>query len=183
MATDVGREDEAEEDAMLAMLVELHRRNQRPAPGAQRAGARDRVVDHFERRGQRLRGERLVTAELIERLFRGGEALPPPRAQQELALEGAAGASAAGRLRVTNRSAAHARFDLVVGSAVEGERAPDVRFEPQHGQLAPGASALVRVEASLLGWRAGERATLPVECRWREGADRAWLVVVARERP
>jgi hypothetical protein len=172
---------DADEDAMLALLVELHRRNQQPPRGPRDPGARARIVEHFERRGQRLRGERLVTAELIERLYQGGAALPPARPQQEIALEGPAGGRAAGRLRVTNRSAETARFDLVVGEPVEGGPLP-VHFQPAHGALAPGASVLVRVEADLAGWRGGDRATLPVECRWRAGADRAWLSVVARPR-
>jgi hypothetical protein len=184
MAIELGRDD-ADEDAMLALLVELNRRNQQPPRGARDPGARARIVEHFQRRGQRLRGERLVTAELIERLFSGGETLPPARPQQEIALEGPAGGRAAGRLRVTNRSAEAARFDLVVGEPVGGEHAArvEVRFEPAHGALAPGASVLVRVEADLAGWRADDRATLPIECRWRAGADRAWLNVVAVAQP
>lgn len=172
------------EDAMLALLVELHRRNQQPPRGARAPGARERIVEHFERRGQRLRGERLVTSELIERLFQGGAALPPSRPQQEIALEGPAGGRAAGRLRVTNRSGETARFDLVVGEPVQGGRTArlPVHFESAHGVLAPGASVLVRVEADLAGWREGDRATLPAECRWSAGADRAWLVVVAQPR-
>jgi hypothetical protein len=178
-----GSEGSDAEDALLAAFVEVHRRKQQRAVGAAGGDARARIVAHFERRGQRLRGERLVTAELIDRLFTAGETLPARRNQQEIRIEGRAGGPAAGRLRVTNRSAAPARFELVVGDLIEGERRPELRFAPASGALAPGASQLVRVEAVLAGWRAGDRATLPVECRWRDGSDRAWLIVSAEPGP
>jgi hypothetical protein len=181
MAIQSGREGSDVEDAMLATLVEIHRRTRQRERGddGDRGDPRARIVAHFERRGQRLRGERLVTAELIDRLFAAREAIPPSLPQQEVRIEGAAGREAAGRLRVSNRSTRRARFDLVTGDLVDGERRPEVRFEPSGGELDPGASALVRVVADLRRFAAGERGTVPVECRWREGRDRAWLVVVA----
>jgi hypothetical protein len=170
------KQENGEEEALLAALLAMHRRRQaraRPRKGSTYA----RLLDYFERRGQRLRGERLATSELLERLVPQGP--PLRRIQQELALVGAPGTQAAGRFRVTNRSAAPARFDLVVGEPLEGEARPDVRFEPRHGCLEPGESSLVRVEASLAGLSAGQRITLPLECRWRTGFDRLWLILGA----
>jgi hypothetical protein len=177
MRLEFGREGPDEENALVAALVEMHRaRRQR---SRDHGSTRERILSHFERRGERLRGEKLVTAELIERLFEGSVSLKPRRAQQELEIRGVAGTSAAGRIRVANRSQARASFDLVIGNAVEGERSPEVRFEPADGALGPGEACLVRVEAALAGWSSGERVTIPVECRWPTGADRLWLVVTA----
>ncbi|SRR6266545_3674903 len=185
MANDFGREGGDAEDKMLAALVELYRRKQgrRGAGGGDRVDPRARVVAHFERRGQRLRGERLVTAELIDRLFAASETLPAARSQQEVHIEGVAGAEAAGRLRVSNRSAVRARFELCAGDPIDGGRRLEVRFEPASDELEPGASALVRVAVGLRGWAAGEQVTAPVECRWREGRDRAWLVIATHADP
>src|SRR3954468_19641807 len=119
MATSFGSRDSDAEDALLATLVEVHRRKQRGDIAADGGDARARIVAHFARRGQRLRGERLVTAELIDRLFSASEALPPRRNQQEVRIAGRAGGTAAGRLRVSNRSSTPARFELVVGDPVE----------------------------------------------------------------
>src|SRR4051812_31053575 len=152
MAMNFGSEDGDAEDALLAALVEVHRRKQRGDRVVADGGdARARIVAHFARRGQRLRGERLVTAELIDRLFSASEAMPPRRNQQEVRIAGRAGGTAAGRLRVSNRSSTPARFELVVGDPVEGDRSPIVRLNPAHGDVEPGASEIVRVEAALDG--------------------------------
>src|SRR4029079_6376233 len=136
---------------------------------------------HFEQRGERLRGERLVTGELIERLFDGATALPAARVQQELAIVGPPGGVAAGRVRITNRSSEHARFDIVIGEPVEnGEpvedrNRPPTVFDAMSKVLAPGESLLVRVEANLAEWGSGMSTTIPIECRWKYGCDRLWL--------
>jgi hypothetical protein len=103
-----------------------------------------------------------VTSELFEHVFAAG---------------------AAGRLRIVNRSMAPAAFDVVVGDVLEGHRRPAVQLAPAAGTLDPGGSCVVRVEASLAGFAAGERVTLPLECRWPTGADRLWLVVTALPGP
>jgi hypothetical protein len=177
MRLELGREGPDAENAFVAALVEMHRARRQRARDT--GSTRERILGHFERRGERLRGEKLVTGELIERLFEGSVALGPRRAQQELEIRGVAGEVAAGRIRIANRSVAHASFDLAAGEAVEGERSPKLRFEPVGGALGPGESCLVRIEAGLAGWSAGERVTIPVECRWPMGADRLWLVVTA----
>jgi len=175
----MGPERTEAESALVAALVEVHRAKRRRAAERDPAGTRERILEHFERRGQRLRGERLVTSELIVRLFETNGALAPRRAQQELEIVGAAGYSAAGRLRVTNRSEARAAFELVVGDVIDGEHRPRVALSPPAGTLDPGETRLVRVEAGLWDFAAGERVTLPVECRWPTGADRLWLVILA----
>ena len=179
MGADYGWGARGAEDAMVATLLEFHRRK-RQATNQDPRGAHGRILDHFDRRGQRLRGERLITSELIERLFGARAALPSPRPQQELEIWGPAGATAAGRVRLTNRSHAKASFDLVVGEPDQGTRPSAIRFEPARGALEANETVLVRVEASLIGWEPGQRATLPVECRWREGTDRVWLVIAAQ---
>jgi hypothetical protein len=177
MSFDVGRDGLDDEDAMVGTLLAIHRRRQERARRADPGGAAARILGHFERRGQRLRGERLVTAELIERLFQGGKALPVRRVQQELEVVGVPGGTAAGRVRVANRGSERARFDLVVGEPLRGQARPRVTFDPGHAELAAGETVLVRVEAHLGGWRAGDSVTLPVECRWAGGSDRLWLVI------
>ncbi len=168
-----------EEDALLSALLQIHRSKQRELSKSDPRGAYGRILEHFTRRGERLRGEKLVTAEMIERLLEGRKALPPRAVQQELEIAALAGATAAGRFRITNRSKTSARFELVVGDALDGGRRPVIAFEPAAGTLAAGESALVRVEAPLTGWRAGESSTVPVECRWPSGRDRLWLVLTA----
>jgi hypothetical protein len=179
MRGDFGAGNTDAESAMVAALVEAHRSRQRRSSERDPAGTRERVLGHFERRGQRLRGENLVTNEIVARLFEGSRALAPARVQQELEIRGEAGRSAAGRFRVTNRARTRASFELVIGEPLEGERRPSVRLEPRAGALAPGESCLVRIEASLSELSAGDRTTLPLECRWPNGADRLWLVVDA----
>jgi hypothetical protein len=183
MGVDFGRGADGEENAMVAALLEVHRRKQRLARSAVPHEAHSRILDHFERRGQRLRGEKLVTAELIERLFAAGAAIPARRPQQEIEIWGQAGGTAAGRARVINRTSASASFELVVGEPTEGKSSVDIRFEPASGTLAPNEALFVRVEASLMDWQAGARITVPVECRWRDGTDRLWLVIAAHTEP
>src|SRR5262245_57536844 len=172
-----------EEDALLSALLQIHRSKQRELSKSDPRGAYGRILEHFTRRGERLRGEKLVTAELIERLLEGRKALPPRAVQQELEIAAPAESTAAGRFRITNRSAARARFELVVGDALDGGRRPAIAFRPAAGEIAAGESALVRVEARLTGWRAGETSTVPVECRWPSGRDRLWLVLTASPDP
>ncbi len=176
-----GGESAGEEDALLAALLRIHRtkrQRQREREGAPNASY-ERILGHFAQRGDRLRGEKLVTAELIERLFEAGRVIPARRVQQELNIVGGAGSRAAGRLRLANRSATRARFEFVVGDPLEGGSPPRVVFEPHGGELDPGETRLVRVEADLGGWREGDAMTIPVECRWDKGRDRLWLDVSA----
>lgn len=183
MGVDFDRESPDQEDALLATLLQIHRSKQERANRAGASGSYARILKHFAERGQRLRGERLVTAELIERLFESGKGIPARHAQQELEIIGAPGATAAGRLRVTNRSAARARFDFVVGEPLDGGRAAPIAFDPQQDELDPGQTQLVRVEASLTAWRDRDRVTIPIECRWASGRDRLWLIVSASPAP
>ena len=183
MPSAFGSDSSEAEDALLSALLQIHRSKQRELSKSDPGGAYGRILEHFTKRGERLRGERLVTAELIERLVEGGKALPRRAVQQELELAAAAGSTAAGRFRVTNRSATGERFELVAGGALDGVRRPALAFEPAGGLLAAGESALVRVEARLTGWRAGESSTVPVECRWPSGRDRLWLVLTASPDP
>ena len=183
MSSAFGSDSSEEEDALLSALLRIHRSKQRQLSKSDPAGAYGRILEHFTKRGERLRGEKLMTGELIERLLEGRKALPPRAVHQELELAATAGSTAAGRFRVTNRSATGARFELVVGDALDGGRRPTIAFEPAAGVLAAGESALVRVEARLTGWRAGESSTIPVECRWPSGRDRLWLVFAASPDP
>lgn len=171
------------EGALVAALLAIHRKKRERA--GQRTGATYAgVLEHFERRGQRLRGERLVTAELLERLVAASGEVPPSPVQQELTLVGPSGGTAAGRCRVTNRSPAPCRFELVTGRPLEDIRVGATAvFHPRTGELAPGASSVIRVEVRLVGWAPGTRRTIPVECRWGAGADRLWLVVEALAPP
>jgi hypothetical protein len=183
MGFETDRRSSDQEDALLAALLQLHRRRTSERARSAPASSYGRILEHFERRGQRLAGERLITSQIVERLFESTRALPSKGVQQELEIVGRAGGSAAGRFRVTNRSAATATFAFVVGEPAGGsERAP-LTFDPPAGELAPGATALVRVEADLRGWRPAETVTLPVECRWPGGRDRLWLVVSSSPPP
>ena len=177
MAFDDQRGVRQDEDGLLAALVALHRQKQAPQrrPGTNSG----RIIEHFERRGQRLHGERLVTSELVDSLVNGARALPTAPVQQELRIVGPAGGVAAGRFRVTNRSSERAGFELVVGPPLDGGAALPTTFEPQRGVLDAGGTLLVRVETRVGGAGGGAPRTLPVECRWRGGADRLWLVVSA----
>jgi hypothetical protein len=179
MDFDLDRAGQDEEDMMLAALLALHRRKQKKARRDPRSDY-ERVLQGFEARGQRLRGERLMISELVERLFEGSRSLPVRKLQQELEITGPAGAAAAGRFGVTNRSAGRERFELVAGEPMEDGPRPQLVFEPAAGELEPGERLRVRVEAGLQGFEAGASVTVPVECRWRYGRDRLWLVVSAR---
>jgi len=178
MSLDPEGAGQKEEDAVLAALLAFHRRRQQRAHAAEPRAAYSRILRHFDARGQRLRGERLVTSELIERLFAGAKALPAP-VHRELTIAGPPGGVAAGRVRVKNRSAGRALFELVVGETVEGRAPVEVTVEPRHAELEAGETCLIRVAASLAGWQGGDSATLSVECRWPGGRDRLWLVVTA----
>lgn len=183
MSLDSDGDARADEDAMLAALVEIHRRKQLRARTRNLDATQARILAHFERRGERLRGERLITSELLDRLFDASAAVPCRRAQQELLIEGPPGGAAIGRFSVTNRSGRSAQFELVLGDPVEGNRPVKVQFEPTTDSREPGQSGLVRVVADLRGWSSGERLTVPVQCRWREGSDRIWLVICSRATP
>lgn len=179
MTSRVNGEGSEAEAALLSAFVFLHRQKQKKsatgAPNARHA----RVLDHFQNRARRLVEERAVTEEAIARVFEAGQQLPARPPQQELQLFGAPGATAAGRIRIRNRSAQPAHFELCVGEAVEGNAQPNIECEPARGTLGPGATQLVRIAADLRDFSAGERVTLPVECRWRLGRDCLWLVVTA----
>src|SRR5688572_9104568 len=167
------------EDAAVAALVLLHRRRQERARKHSGGSEYQRVVAHFERRAQRLRGERLATAELVERLLGARDALPPPSLQRELELRGPARGTAAGRLRLRNASALSRGFELSVGEPLAGARMPEVRLDPQRGTLAPNGECWCRVEVSLPELAAGSAVTLPIHCHWEGGRERIWLVVRA----
>ena len=177
MAFDFGGRRLDDEDAMLAALLELHRRKQERARPRDLGSNYERILKHFERRGERLRGERLITAELTERLLRGTATLPPPRLQQEMEITGTPGQTAAGRVRITNRSSVQAQFEIVIGRPLDGSECPSIDFEPRRSELGPGESCLLRVAVNLAGWKSGRSVTIPVECRWGAGFDRLWLVV------
>jgi len=171
--------DADDEDAIVAAMVAMHRQKQGKRDRS--VGGYARVVGHFERRGERLRAERLVTEELMSRLLAGARELPPPSEHREMVLVGCAGRAAAGRLRVANRTGEGAPFELVSGEPVDGALRPALTFEPAKGLLDPGETRLVRVEASLAGFAPGDSVTVPVELRFRTGFDRIWLVVRAED--
>lgn len=175
------REGSDDESALLAALVELHRKKERAARKADGESPYARVLDHFERRGKRLAGERLVTEEMIGRTFESVRSLPPPPVQQELEITGPLGASASGRFRVQNRTERAARVEWVVGEPLEGPSAA-LSFEPPWLELGAGEAAMVRVTADLRGWAEPGSCTLAVECRAGGRRDRLWLTVSAFER-
>lgn len=170
--------DSEQEDTAVAALLLLHRRRQK-ATNKTKGSEYQRVVSHFERRGERMRGERLVTEELVQRLLGASALLGPRPVQRELEVLGPAGGIAAGRLRVRNPSPLCRVFELSIGDSVSGTFVPEVRVDPQQGTLAEGESAWLRIEVSLDGIAPGASATLPIECRWETGIDRIWLVVTA----
>jgi hypothetical protein len=166
------------ENALLAALVELHRRKAKQARSGPADNPYARVLEHFERRGQRLHGERLVTEELIGHAFAAARTLPTAALQQELEIIGAVGATASGRFRVQNRSDAAARIEWVVGEPLEGA-VPVLRFDPPALELAAGGVAMVRVTADLSTCRAAQSCCIAVECRAGGRRDRLWLTVTA----
>lgn len=179
MTSRVNGGDSEEEAALLSAFLFLHRQKQRRTAPAPSNARHARVLDHFQNRARRLVEERAVTEEAIARVFEAGQQLPSRPAQQELQLFGAAGATAAGRIRIRNRSAHSAHFELCVGEAIDGDAQPSIECEPARGTLAAGATQLVRIAADLKGLTAGGRVTVPVECRWRSGRDYLWLVITA----
>jgi hypothetical protein len=179
MTSRINRQSAEEEDALLSALLFLHRKKQERAREAEPNPRYARILDHFQGRARRLQEERVVTEELLERLFDGGKSLPPGAPHQELTIQGAAGGVAAGRLRVRNAAAETASFELVVGAPLEGERRVLVSCEPKAGTLLAGGTELVRVRADLGDFRAGEVVTVALECRWRTGRDYLWLSVQA----
>ena len=170
------RENEME-DALLASLLVMHRREQARERERVNGNPYQRVVEHFEQRGERLRGERLMTAELVDRLLLGTEHLPRHRPlHRELVLRGPRAGVAAGRVRIRNESSETRTFELSVGDPVSGKGRPRVRLEPERGALAGGESVWVRISAELTD-DSGDSVTLPVHCRWPTGYDRVWLVL------
>ena len=169
--------DRNQQSGLFAALIELHRKkqqNRRRATDSEYA----RVLDHFERRAERLHEERLLTAELVGGAFEAVRSLPRPAAQQELEIIGPLGGTAAGRFRVRNRSHAPVVVECVAGEALSAP-SPSIHFEPSSCELAAGASALIRVAADLVVFRAAGSCTVPVECRSGHRRDRLWLVVTA----
>jgi hypothetical protein len=179
MDFDADRDRRGEEDAFVAALIELHRRKQRAARGASEGGAYARVLQHFETRGQRLRGERLITEELLERLVSSARVLGAAPVQQEIAIAGPVGGIAAGRFRVTNPSSEHVAGDFVVGDPLEGGWRPHLRFTPAQARLDPGGGCLVKVEAALGDAPGPAAVVLPIECRAGGRRDRIWLAITA----
>jgi hypothetical protein len=173
--------DGEREESLMAALVELRRRKERSQRRSE-GGVYQRVVSHFERRGNRLRGERLLTEELIGNLLRGARSLPPAPVQEELIIDGPLGGTAAGRFRVVNAGPSAARVEPVVGEADSGEQ-PSIRFDPANPVLAPGEACIVRVSVDLAGWRTPRTVTVPVECRAGAHRRRLWLVVTASPAP
>lgn len=170
------------EDAILATLVALHRKKVTRARASSGESAYQRVVEHFSRRGQRLRGERLVTAEMLERLVSAARRLPSAPAQQELAVRGPAGGVAAARLRIVNRTGRPERAELVIGEPEGAHPSSLVVVTPQRFGLESGAAVVVRIAVHLDGWREGDTLTLPIECRRDGRRDRIWVVVSATAR-
>src|SRR4051812_25737013 len=104
MDSDFNDDEVGTEDAVVTALIEVHRRQQRRAVSETNDSAYARVLSHFEKRGHRLRGERLVTGELLDRIFSSARAVGPEAPQQELAIAGPIGERAAGRFVVRNAS-------------------------------------------------------------------------------
>jgi len=179
MTSRVNGDGSEAEAAMLSAFLYLHRQKQNRAERAQPNPRYARVLDHFQTRARRLQDERVVTEEVIERVLEGGKRLPPRPAQQELELVGVAGGTAAGRVRIRNRSERLADFELCIGQAVAGAVPVAIECQPPRGALAAGDTALVRVAADLGRFRAGDSVTVPIECRWRTGHDYLWLVIRA----
>jgi hypothetical protein len=179
MGFETDRNHAGTEDAVVAALLELHRKKQRAQRPTGKGGGYVRVLEHFEKRGQRLRGERLVTEELLGRLVDAARSLPPPAVQQALEIAGPIGGVALGRFRITNRSAEHTRVDLVVGEPLEGPSPAGITFDPAKPTLAPGETRLVRITVDLETTPAATSSVLPVEARGGGRRDRLWLTVTA----
>jgi hypothetical protein len=167
------------EDALVAALLEIHRGQQRRAPGGASESAYARVLSHFEKRGRRLRGERLVTDELLDRLFSSAKAIEPALPQQEVAIAGPIGAVAAGRFVLRNPSPVPQQVGFAVGAGLDGGWQPALRFSPERPALAANGACVVRVEADLGQASSPVSVTIPVECRTGGRRARLWLVVEA----
>jgi hypothetical protein len=171
--------DPAVDDALFNALVAMHQRRQR-GPGGSDAGSYAHVLRHFAARGQRLHNERLVIEQLIARTFASVEALAPAPRQHELVIVGDAGAHAAGRFRLENRTRQTVRPTFVVGECIEGGLVPPLSFEPERAELAAGAAMRVRVSADLRAVCEARSLTVPIECRAADQRDRLWLVITAQ---
>jgi hypothetical protein len=172
-------EDDGAEDAVVSALVEIHRQRQRRERRESGDSAYARVLSHFEKRGQRLRGERLVTGELLDRIFSSARSVGPEAPQQEVAIAGPVGSVAVGRFVVRNQSKGAATVSFAVGDALDGPGTPALRFSPERPVLGPGEAITARVEADLGGLRPGVSVTVPVECRTGAQRARLWVVVEA----
>jgi hypothetical protein len=179
MGFETDRDHVGTEDAVVAALLELHRHKQRERQPSGKTSSYARVLEHFEKRGQRLRGERLVTEELLGRLVGAARRLPPAQVHHALEIAGPVSGTAVGRFRVTNRSSEQVRVDLVVGEPLEGEMRPAITFDPAVPLLAPGQTCLVRVAADLGATSSPATSVLPVEARCGGRRDRLWLTVAA----
>jgi hypothetical protein len=166
----------ADEDAIVAALVSMHDDRRRQADAVDKS-AYERILEHFERRGERLRGERIATAEFLERVFREADSLPSPCPQQELEIFGPIGGKAAGRFRLANPTGDAVRVELVVGEPLEGGLVPSIEFAPDQVELPPEGVTYVRAAVALDGWTSPKTMTIPIECRARTSRSRLWLVV------
>jgi hypothetical protein len=167
------------EDAIVAALVVMHRRREEQARARSASSEYQRAVSQFERQGERLRGERLVTRELVGRLLGANQVLKRAEVQRELEIRGPRGGVAVGRIRIRNAAERARAFELSVGAPASGGVAPVISLEPARGTLAPGGVAFLRVEAQLRTLPMGEPVSLPLHCHWDAGLERIWLVVRA----
>jgi hypothetical protein len=167
------QESRERENELVAALATIHRR-QRPLTGDPNPYAR--IVDHFDRRGQRLRGEQLVTSQMVARLFKAATSLPP-EIQQEILLDLGENAVAVGRFRVSNRTEASAEVEFLVGDPEPAATKVEVSFAPGRPEIAAGGSVVVRIQVRVTGSRPADALVIPVECRSRGARDRLWVVV------
>jgi hypothetical protein len=164
-----------DEDALLAAVVELHRRKLRREPETH-DHSYARVLDHFERRNERLSRERSLTELLVRRTFEGAQTLAARAAHQELEIIAPCGGVAVGRFRVLNRSQHPTRVEVIAGGAVVGQ-SPPLSFDRSMWELDPNQSEWVRVQADLETWSKPQSCTVPIECRAAGRRDRLWLIV------
>jgi len=110
-----------------------------PPEPARREDAYNEAVRVFGHREQTLADEQRVSARILEQLRRS----TPPVPQQVLAIRGAPGQVAGGRLRLRNLTERECRFAFL-------PRFPFVtRFSPSRLTLAPSASSPVDVRVDL----------------------------------
>jgi hypothetical protein len=169
------------EDAAVAALIELHRRRVQKTQRNAGRSEFERVVNHFERRTERLRGERIATEELVSRLLGGTRTLLRAYPQKELELHGPCGGVATTRLCIHNRARERQSYELTVGSRVDGPVEPEIRIEPRSGALDASTKCWLRLEVSLAGFESGSRITVPIQCHWTGGLERIWLTVHAED--